>query len=134
MSFMAEGVKIIFRYTYAVMKYYKHFIKSIKDPKELVENLKNEAKTNTDPSKLRKIAYRYPLRTKHCDMNEPPLENIDGKDVGGSEFSEYVPIGGSKSTIVSYEELAKIWGMLPQFVKVRKPELLYSTHTDGFNI
>ena len=37
MMFMIEGVKIFFRYTYAVMKCNKAFIKSCRDPATLLE-------------------------------------------------------------------------------------------------
>ncbi len=40
MMFMIEGVKILFRYTYAVMKCHKSFIKKCNSPLELLELLK----------------------------------------------------------------------------------------------
>jgi hypothetical protein len=40
----------------------------------------------------------------------------------------------SKSTILSFEEFAKVWSMLPDYVKIRIPELLYCAHNDGFNL
>jgi hypothetical protein len=38
------------------------------------------------------------------------------------------------STIVLYEEFASIWKMLPDYVKIRVPELLYAATSDGFNL
>jgi hypothetical protein len=32
MNFLSEGVKIIFRYSYAILKQQKQFVKSIQDP------------------------------------------------------------------------------------------------------
>jgi hypothetical protein len=40
MMFLIEGVKILFRYTYAVMKCNKAFIKSVRNPSDLIDALK----------------------------------------------------------------------------------------------
>jgi hypothetical protein len=47
--FLTEGVKILFRFTYAVMKHHKHFIKTCHTPEELIAKLKSEARLCTDP-------------------------------------------------------------------------------------
>jgi len=44
MSFLIEGVKVIFRYTYAVMKCHKLFIKKSANPEQLLELLRGEAR------------------------------------------------------------------------------------------
>ena len=35
---------------------------------------------------------------------------------------------------MKFEELAKIWAFLPDFVKIRIPELVYCATNDGFNL
>jgi hypothetical protein len=49
MMFMIEGVKILFRYTYAVMKCNKGFIKKVNSPGELLSLLKAESREKTHP-------------------------------------------------------------------------------------
>ena len=44
MAYLVEGVKILFRYTYGVMKCHKKFIKSCTNAGELLEALKTEAR------------------------------------------------------------------------------------------
>lgn len=44
MMYMIEGVKILFRYTYAVMKCNKAFIKKVSSPQELLDLLKAESR------------------------------------------------------------------------------------------
>ena len=39
MMFLIEGTKIIFRYTYAILKCSKSFVKSSSDPKTFIEEL-----------------------------------------------------------------------------------------------
>lgn len=38
------------------------------------------------------------------------------------------------SEIVKFEELAKIWSFLPDYVKIRIPELVFQANSDGFNL
>lgn len=47
---------------------------------------------------------------------------------------QYMPNVALNSTIVTFEEFAKIWRMMPDYVKIRVPELLYASTSDGFNI
>ena len=53
--------------------------------------------------------------------------------MGGDEFHDYVP-NVPNSTIVTYEEFASIWKMLPDYVRIRVPNLLYASSSDGYNI
>jgi hypothetical protein len=70
MMFMIEGVKILFRYTYAVMKCHKTFIKKCNNPAELLELLRTESREKTLPSKIHKRAFKYPLKRKNYDFKK----------------------------------------------------------------
>lgn len=70
MMFMIEGVKILFRYTYAVMKCNKAFIKKCGIPAELLESLRSESKERTLPHKIHKRAFKYPLKRKNYDFKK----------------------------------------------------------------
>ena len=48
MAYLVEGVKVLYRYTYAIMKCHKQFIKKLNEPEEFLDFLKAEAKTNTN--------------------------------------------------------------------------------------
>jgi hypothetical protein len=61
------------------------------------------------------------------------VNEIDENSGIGDDFHDYVP-NVPPSTIVSYEEFGKIWKMLPDYVRIRVPRLLYSCSTDGYNI
>ena len=54
--------------------------------------------------------------------------------MGGDDFHDYVPNMSFTSSIVVYEEFSMIWRMLPDYVKIRVPELLYTANSDGFNL
>lgn len=47
--YLVEGVKVLFRFTYAVMKCNKAFIKKCNNPAELIDALKAESKEKTLP-------------------------------------------------------------------------------------
>lgn len=136
MSFIVEGVRCLFRYTYAIMKYHKHFIKMITDPSELIHKLRIEVKSNTDHHKLLRYVLKYKINRTHYEFGRAKIDDLQAqsKEFGGEEFLDFVPATCHKSSIVSIEEFSKVWSMLPEHVRIRKPELLYSCHTDGFNI
>ena len=52
MMYMAEGIKIIFRFTYAILKVNKQFIKKLHNPKEFIPQLKKNGRENTDCKQL----------------------------------------------------------------------------------
>lgn len=134
MAFLTQGMKGLFRYTYAIMKYHKDFIKTIGSGKEFLNILSMESKERTDNVKLQKFATKYNLKSTHYDMKKIDIEKIQDMKLSADEYASYIPNQGSKSTIVSYEQFSKIWMMLPEHVRIRNAELIYSAHTEGFNI
>ena len=76
-------------------------------------------------------------------MKKNSTHNFDGAKVKKSsqtkssvsdDILEFVPKGYEKSTILNFEQFSRVWSMLPDYVKIRNPNLIYSTHTDGFNL
>jgi hypothetical protein len=50
MCFLAEGVKIVYRYTYAILKYHKEYIKEkCIEPEALISMLREKCRSDTDP-------------------------------------------------------------------------------------
>ena len=45
-----------------------------------------------------------------------------------------LPSGCKTSTILSFEEFNNVWAMLPEYVRIRNPQIIYNTHIDGFNL
>jgi len=138
MCFLTEGVKIVYRYTYAILKYHKDFIKtSCLNPDDLMPKLRERCRTNTDPVAIKKIAFKYRLKSHHTSFQKAAIDVYKQNDPDASLKLMNVfqlPTGCKTSTILSYEEFSHVWGMLPEYVRIRNPELLYNTHTDGFNI
>lgn len=70
MMYLVEGVKILFRYTYALLKVHKHYIKKCDNPNELLDGLKSVARISTDPKVLNKVAFKYPLKRSNYDYKK----------------------------------------------------------------
>ena len=137
MMFMIEGVKIFFRYTYAVMKCNKQLIKSIRDPAVFLELLKAESREKTSPQKIHKKALKYPLKRKNYDFKKANIEALTkdpNSQIGESELSDYMPNCPMNSEILKFDEFVKMWGFLPDYVKIRIPELVFQATSDGFNL
>lgn len=64
MVFLREGVKTVFRFTYATLKLHKNFIKTIKQKEELFLKLKSieHEHNHLAHDKLFKKAFKYPLQ------------------------------------------------------------------------
>jgi hypothetical protein len=88
MMFLNEGVKILFRFTYAIMKCHKHFIKKCTSATELMDFLQKEARLNTDPGRLTKKAFKYPLKRSNYNFSKA---STDTGKVLGDDDDEYVP-------------------------------------------
>lgn len=82
MAFLVEGVKVIFRYTYAVMKCHKHFIKKCTSSEDFLELLKVESRQNTLPAKLHKKAFKYPLKRSNYDFKKATIDKFDPNQLG----------------------------------------------------
>lgn len=121
--FLNEGVKILFRYTYAVMKCHKNFIKKCGSAQEIIDFIQKEARENTNPQILTKKAFKYPLKRSNYDFVKASTETKAQEE----DDDVYVPNVPTNSQMLAYEDFAKIWKMLPDYVKIRVPELIYCT-------
>ena len=75
MCFLTEGVKIIYRYTYAILKYHKNFIKtSCNNPDELITQLREKCRTDTDPVAIKKIAFKYKLKSYYTKFQNAKID------------------------------------------------------------
>jgi hypothetical protein len=91
MAFITQGMKGLFRYTYAIMKYHKDFIKLIGSGEEFLNILAIETKEKTESFKLQKFANKYNLKSTHYDMKKIDIEKIQDMKLGVDEFSNYIP-------------------------------------------
>ncbi len=62
MCFLAEGVKVIYRFTYAILKMNKEFIKSIDNEENMLSQLRDVSRTLGDAIIIKKNAFSYNLK------------------------------------------------------------------------
>jgi hypothetical protein len=84
-------MKGLFRYTYAIMKYHKDFIKLIGSGEEFLAILASETKEKTESIKLQKFASKYNLKSTHYDMKKIDIEKIQDMKLSVDEYSNYIP-------------------------------------------
>lgn len=91
MAFLTQGMKGLFRYTYAIMKYHKDFIKLIGSGDEFLNILAKESKEKTESQKLQKYANKYLLKSIHYEMKKIDIEKIQDMKLSVEEYSNYIP-------------------------------------------
>jgi hypothetical protein len=90
MMFLTEGAKILFRFTYAILKVNKNFIKNLTDPAFLLEELQIISRSKTSFKKIFTLAFKYPLKRKHYEYRKA-MSAIDPNSKIGNDFSEFMP-------------------------------------------
>jgi len=83
------------------------------------------------------MALKYPLKRKNYDFKKANIDTFSkdpNTQIGQSELSDYMPNCPMNSAILKFDEFVKMWGFLPDYVKIRIPELIYQTSSDGFNL
>lgn len=85
---------------------------------------------------IHKNAFKYPLKRSNYDFKKANIEKYQdpNSQIGSSDFTDYVPNCPLNSQILKFEDFAKMWQFLPDYVRIRIPELLYCANADGFNL
>ena len=80
MMYLIEGNKILFRYAYAVLKTNKNYIKKANNAEEFLGGLKANSRTTIDPKKLKRKAFKYPLKRSNYNFKKATAGTFgDGK-------------------------------------------------------
>jgi len=79
------------------------------------------------------MALKYPLKRSKYDFKKATGDSFDPTQAGGEEY-EYIPNVPLTSEIVGYDEFAMVWRMMPEYAKIRVPELLFKSSEDGYNL
>lgn len=69
LMYLVEGIKIVFRYAYGILKVHKQFIKTVcQDKQSLLDLLAAESRTKTNAEFLHKKSLSYPLKKGRYDL------------------------------------------------------------------
>jgi len=94
-------------------------------------SLQQEAKDKTSSAELMKWAFKFKMGSAKKYKFDTKDNKSDHKD---EQMVDYLPNTELKSEIVNYERFAKLWGMFPDYAKIRVPKLIFRASVDGYNI
>lgn len=125
--FIVEGVKAMYRMTYAVVKMNKEFIKSIKSKDDFISHLSQYSKKMmpTTHEKFMNAAFSYPLgKAKKYKFSQQQVTSQISKSFSKDKMAEmidYLPNAPLKSSIIDYQLYATFWMMVPPYIRIRFP-------------
>lgn len=56
------------------------------------------------------------------------------KDDQIAEMIDYLPNAPLRSTIIDYHLYAHFWMMVPTYIRIRIPQLVFKASEDGYNV
>jgi hypothetical protein len=130
--FLNEGVKVLYRLTYALLKTIKKDVMKITNPDEVISTIRKLSKGITDLKALFALAFSYKLNRKNNKYDFQKLPEIDL--FANKRNSFYLPKFNKPSSIIQQEEIFYLWSKLPLDLKMRDAEIIYSTEKDGFSL
>jgi hypothetical protein len=130
--FMNEGVKVLYRLTYALLKTIKPSIMKITSADNVIASIKKFSKEVTDMKALFTLAFSYKLNRNNNKYDFQTLPDIDL--FANKRNSFYLPRFTKDSTILEHVDIFQIWSRLPFDLKIKDAELIYTTSRDGFSL
>jgi hypothetical protein len=113
--YLVEGIKIIFRYAYAILKAHKEFIKSTcTDKALLVEQLRAEARVHPNAVNIHKFAIAWPLKKGRYNLLAASEDMFNPTaSVARSQRRMTQEITTDMSTCCTYDEMCQMWEKIP---------------------
>ena len=85
-----------------------------------------------------KFAFKYPLGAakKHkfsqSEVTALIKKAIERDDLG--EMVDYLPNAPLRSSIIDYTTYAHFWMLVPSYIRIRIPQLVFKASEDGYNV
>lgn len=130
--FMLEGVKSLYRLSYAVIKTIKTNLFQVKIPDDIIKVAREKSKEITDMNKLFNLAYAFKINRKN---NKYDFQKMPDKDLfANKRNSYYLPNFSGKSTILIEKEIPKLWMILPNFLRIKDAKMIFNTENNGYSL
>jgi hypothetical protein len=130
--FMNEGVKVLYRLTYALLKTIKPGIMKITSADDVIGKIKKLSREVTDMKALFILAFSYKLNRNNNKYDFQKLPDIDL--FANKRNSYYLPKFTRESSMLAEADILHIWSRLPLDLKIKDAELIYTTNKDGFSL
>jgi hypothetical protein len=128
--FLVEGVKSLYRLTYAILKELKDKILLISSPDDIIKITRQNAKAINDIDKLFETAFSYGL-TRYNNKFDYKV-NLD--DTINRKPVFYIPNLNTSSSIIKINELVQLWTLLPENMLQRDAKMIYNSEIQGNSI
>ena len=121
--YLNEGVKILYRVAYAVLKTLKQDIMNLKkqDSNEVIAFIKLKCNEITEYNTFVNLALGYKL-TKY---NNRYKEVVINEVYTNANLNLYIPFIKGKSDIMSNKEILSIWSVLPKSLKISNANIVF---------
>jgi hypothetical protein len=129
--YMKEGVKALYRITYALLKTIKDDILLIKNANEVIKTVKEKSQQIKDLDSLFDLAFSLSLNRKNNRYSEQIFIRKDSTNPASIYILPEVDI---QSSILSQKQFIHFWSLLPEEFKIRNAKLIYNTQSEGYCI
>ena len=130
-----EGIKVLFRFAYASLKFHKEKIKKFTDPLTVRDKFMKIAMEETEWDYLHERAFKYKLTHSHYDINKTTEAVLTKEREEYKIVSDFLPnLNECPSSILSMKQFYRLWMMLPEYCQIRVPLKLYSAIVDGYSL
>lgn len=134
--YLREGVKALYRITYAVLKEINPHLCKISNKHTVIEEAKKACKGITDYKKLFASAFEYYLtRNNNKFVLQEFKDDVEDNDLKKSNF--YLPLitrFPKCHSILNNQMILSLWSEIPSELKVKDLHMIFSTDVDGFSI
>ena len=130
--FLFEGIKSLYRLTYAFEKVLKEKVLQIYYSKNILDVIKKLGNEYENIQNLFEISYTLKLTRNNnkYDFQESPEEDL----YKNKRNQYYLPKFDIQSNILDDYEIIHLWEKLPMQIKIKDAKLIYNTNKNGYNL
>lgn len=138
--YLVEGIKSLYRFTYAVTKTHKEMIKTIPKQSNFIKALGQHSRREMPVLHgfFMKYTFKYPLgaarRHRLTQQEVTAMMSSSIRKDKLADMIDYLPNAPLKSTIIDYNTYAQFWLTVPSYIRIRIPQLVFKASEDGYNI
>jgi hypothetical protein len=129
--YLNEGVKILFRVAYALLKSVKNDILDINSNELVISTIKHKAFEIKDESTFFSSVFYFKLNSSNNRYEEIKIVNQFKPD---KLVNYYIPTINGESNIMTDDEIFSLWNIFPESYCNKDAKLIYSTDYQGFSL
>ena len=129
--FIREGVKIFYRFTYAIFKILKNDIMDIDNKDIVIQVIKEKCYEIRDIYLFLNYAFKFNVNHYNNEYNNI---HISDKFISKVATNYYIPTIDGESNILTDDDFFKLWNMFPNNLMNKDALLIYSTNNYDKNL